>query len=827
MSVVYVFALRRVLPVAKIRVWEDVFPGLRGSSYTWFPDGVGDSGGAANNGADADTTPTDPAAHHRDRSVHAPDADVYPQHQQQQSQPRPSSPATVEMPGGPDFSFSPPSPATSAAAPRVPHSREQPAPSTSSSTSTQQPARPSAPRRPPEQSRRSSMESDAAAPDPSWVLNRQLPSRSSRNPAPQYSEARSYNRKSNPDYASASGVASLASAAAFFTLMTAGLTGGVAIDDLVSAHNPAFAFSSATHSVDAAFANWSQTSPDEMALVHATEIAAYIFGANVVNTTDLGDIPIPRGYFKAINGPHGDYWKDAISKEYAGLIALDTWEYVRLESLPRTANLMHCHLILTVKRKRDGSVEKFKARLVADGNTQKYKVDFDRIFSTVVKTATIRLVLIVAAARDYNLTQIDIRQAYLQAEIVEDLYMRVPPGIHPFDDQGRPVVCKLKRSLYGLKQAGREWSILFSAFLVEWGFTRSSIDVCLYTYTAGEQLLWVLVYVDDALCVDNDSSLRERFVTDLSRRFPVDDRGILAWMLGIAVDRDRANLTLSLSQALYVTDLIDRYGSHIRAGHTRRFDMPIQEGLVLSGTDCPAHGSAEYESMAPYRPAYMAIVGSILWLANMTYPELSFPASQLARFISNPGKPHFDASIRVLIYLDGVRDRKLVYRPNLELGFHVLVDSSWGTKFSCSGAFFFYMGCHFHWFAKMQKSVTLSSAEAEYFGAMLAAKDTVFIRDILVDLGLLKTGPTVIFADSKSAVDMAFDPVAFKNTKHILRAAEFLRDLVAREVVTLEHLRGEIMVADILTKSVARPVFLKLMAMLESYSTSSSSVAST
>ena len=203
-----------------------------------------------------------------------------------------------------------------------------------------------------------------------------------------------------------------------------------------------------------------------MALVHATEIAAYIFGANVVNTTDLGDIPIPRGYFKAINGPHGDYWKDAISKEYAGLIALDTWEYVRLESLPRTANLMHCHLILTVKRKRDGSVEKFKARLVADGNTQKYNVDFDRIFSTVVKTATIRLVLIVAAARDYNLTQIDIRQAYLQAEIVEDLYMRVPPGIHPFDDQGRPVVCKLKRSLYGLKQAGRELSILFSAFLV-------------------------------------------------------------------------------------------------------------------------------------------------------------------------------------------------------------------------------------------------------------------------------------------------------------------------------------------------------------------------
>jgi hypothetical protein len=131
----------------------------------------------------------------------------------------------------------------------------------------------------------------------------------------------------------------------------------------------------------------------------------------------------------------------------------------------------------------------------------------------------------------------------------------------------------------------------------------------------------------------------------------------------------------------------------------------------------------------------------------------------------------------------------------------------------------FFHGCLFHWFSKMQKSVSLSSAEAEYFGAMMAARDVIFIRDILIDLGITLDGPSVIFSDSKSAVDMSVDPVAFKKTKHILRAAEFLRDLVAREVIALKHLPGKIMLADVLTKAVARAIFLLLTRLIAEYST--------
>jgi len=150
--------------------------------------------------------------------------------------------------------------------------------------------------------------------------------------------------------------------------------------------------------------------------------------------------------------------------------------------------------------------------------------------------------------------------------------------------------------------------------------------------------------------------------------------------------------------------------------------------------------------------------------------------------------------------------------------FETFVDSNWCPNFSCSGAFFFYHGCPVHWFSKMQRSVSLSSAEAEYFGAMLAAKEVVFIRDLLVDLGVAPSGASQVYSDSKSAIDMSFDPVAFKKTKHIMRAGAFLRDLVAKGVLVLSHVKGAYMMADILTKPTARTIFVRLLHLVDSYS---------
>ena len=565
---------------------------------------------------------------------------------------------------------------------------------------------------------------------------------------------------------------SRAGATALFVMICAASACAIRHADSIHVAVPAFAFSCPVYDFTPALMRNSPSSPDFIlsAFVATGELApTYVcaeYGYAVTVTSDLGAIAIPRSYSQARLSPESTYWMAAVAKELAGLASNRTWDLVLLTNVPKGANIMFCHYVFTVKRLRTGEVEKFKARLVANGNTQKYGVDFDHIFSAVVKTLTIRIALVIAAQRDYNLTAIDIRQAYLQADIGGDLYMRVPQGVTDTDGQGRRLVCKLRKSLYGLKQAGRMWAALFADFLVQWGFTRSTIDTCLFTYTHDGKILWALIYVDDALLVDNDSALRDRFVKDLSARFPTEDKGELAWLLGVAIDRDRSARTITLSQRLYVADLIAKYGSFITSA--RRFDTPFPEGIILTDEGVPVVGSPEYEAMHDRRIIYMQLVGSYLWLANMTNSEILYPSAQLARFLANPSPQHFDLTIRVLTYLRDHSDSALRYAPNGDRGVEVFVDSSWTDRFSCSGAYYLYMGCPVHWFTRTQRSVTLSSAEAEYFGVMLAARDGIFVRDVLSDLGVNFDGPLVYSCDSKSAVDLSRDPIAFKNTKHIL-----------------------------------------------------------
>jgi hypothetical protein len=348
----------------------------------------------------------------------------------------------------------------------------------------------------------------------------------------------------------------------------------------------------------------------------------------------------------------------------------------------------------------------------------------------------------------------------------------------------------------------------------------SSIDTCLYTFERQSDgaILWVLIYVDDALLCHSADDLRADFVGALSRRFPTEDKGSLSWILNLSVTRDRSSRTLTISQELYVTDLMSKFGHLVEEELSRRYDCPMEEGFMIDTTECPVLGSAEHDAMRARREIFMSLVGAFLWLANMTMPHLSFAASQLARVLTNPGESHFKAALRVLLFLRSVPYKPLVYAANSDRGLDTYVDSSWAVRFSCSGCMVFYHGCLFHWFSKMQKSVSLSSAEAEYFGAMLAARDLIFLRELLLDLGVDLSGPSVMYCDSKSAVGMSFDPVSFKKTKHILRAAEFLRDLVVKQIVTLVHLKGTVMVADLLTKAVSRAVYSSLILLLLHYS---------
>jgi hypothetical protein len=463
-----------------------------------------------------------------------------------------------------------------------------------------------------------------------------------------------------------------------------------------------------------------------------------------------------------------------------------------------------------VKRLENGSIEKFKCRLVANGNTQVRGVDFDQVFSTVAKISTIRILLIIATAYDLNLTSIDVVKAYLQAVLTEDLYMMVPPGLSRFDGDGKPQVVKLKKSLYGLRQAGRRWNELFTSKVTAWGFKQSAIDTCLFTYQRGKSIIWLLIWVDDGVLADNDSSLRDQFVSYLNDQFTVEDKGALSWVLQVGIERDRSSKVLTMSQSLYIRDLASKY-AWATEGLTKRFDSPFDSNAKLSAEQCPTEGSAEHKQMAHYRDTYMSLVGAYLWLSNVSRYDITYIAGHLAKFVSNPGMAHYRAALRVLIYLNGTADRVLTFRPQQSRPLCAYVDSDWSTKFSISGGMIELFGCPAHWFSRTQRSVSMSSTEAEYFAACVMTREVIFMRDLVCDFDVAISGPTVIRTDNKGVVDLSFDPVAFKKTKHILRAAEFVRDQVLRLVVSFVWIAGVNNVADLFTKPVALSVFRHLL----------------
>ena len=560
-----------------------------------------------------------------------------------------------------------------------------------------------------------------------------------------------------------------------------------------------------------AWRNYEMLNKNEPASIEPTAYwSAVGYAAVVQPTLELGEVTIPTSYKKALLSPHKDYWKESMAKELNGLAAMNTWDIMREKDIPAGCNLMNCHFIYDLKRNSDGSIAKFKSRLVADGNSQRQGVDFDRVFSTVIKLTTLRLLLIIANKRKYSLSSCDIRQAFLLAKIEQDLYMRIPPGLPRFDKDGNGLVTKLRKSLYGLRQAGREFNILLVEFLESLNFKRSIIDTCLFIRDTGNVTILLAVWVDDIVIASSSIEARNEFVENLNARFPIEDSPQLDWILGMKVTHKREERILEISQVLYIDDLLSKYAPFINE-NCKSFDVPMADTPILTADMCPEEGSSEKVKMKGKQEFYMTVVGSLLWLAACTRPDISHATSVLARFVSNPGIAHFDAMIRMLIYLRTTRTLGLTYTvPKENVGLEVYADASWCTKFSTSGALYYHDGDLFAWYSRLQRSVCHSTAESEYISASAAIRDGIFHRETTLDFNDLPKGPSALLLDSKSAIDMCFDPIAFKKTKHILRDAHFLRDIVARELFKPSHVSSEKELADIMSKAVTRPIFLLL-----------------
>ena len=499
-------------------------------------------------------------------------------------------------------------------------------------------------------------------------------------------------------------------------------------------------------------------------------------------------------------------WKEAMHKEIDALKKNDTWVLI---PPPKGKNIISCKWVLTKKCDANGHVTRLKARLVARGFRQVYGVDYNETFAPTLKMVPLRLLLSITAGLNLELHHLDVETAFLHGDLNEEIYMKQPPF---FEDSKYPkYVCKLRKSLYGLKQSPRMWHIKLHTYLETIGFKRLQAEPNLYIRKEGKFFVILGVYVDDLPIASNCGNALKKVIDELKDKFPIKDLGPLEFCLGIKVSRNRTEGKLTLSQRKLIEEILEKYDMK----DCKPIQTPMTVPCKLSTDDCPKT-TMEEEIMAtiPYRQ----ILGSIRYLVSCTRPDLSFCAGFLSRFMQNPGLEHWKALKRILRYLQHTKDMVLTYHtfqiqnPSQLNGYlHTpaldgWTDSDWGgdidTSRSTSGMVFTFAGGAIAWRSKRQSSVALSSTEAEYVAAALTAKEGLWIKTILEELDIINISGVNIYCDNQSCMKLAQNPKITDQNKHIRARHHFIRDLIEDKEMTIHYTSTNTMWADFLTKPV-------------------------
>jgi hypothetical protein len=540
-------------------------------------------------------------------------------------------------------------------------------------------------------------------------------------------------------------------------------------------------------------------------------------------SADVG-VDEPINYSDAMKRSDAKQWEKAAQDEYNSIQAAGTWSLV---ALPAGRKAIGCKWIFKIKYKANGSIERHKGRLVAKGYSQKEGLDFNETFAPVAKFASIRSLLALAASYDLEIHQMDVKTAFLNGDLEEEIYMVQPEG---FVVKGKEdLVCKLNKSLYGLKQASRAWYQKMDQAMLSAGFLRLQADTCVYVLRRDGLVIFVALYVDDLLLLSNSLSELISLKQELAKKFEMKDLGEAQFILGIQIERDRSAHTLSQSQQSYIKKIVERYSM----SNSKAVSTPLDLGTRLSKSDS---ASTPEEVAEMKNVPYQSAVGAIMYAMLGTRPDIAFAVTTLSQFNNNPGMPHWVGVKRVLRYLNASMNNKLVYggsngsimAPKL-IGY---CDADWASNIddrrSVTGYVFMLAGGAVSWKTKKQPTVALSSVEAEYMAATQATKEATWFRAFFSQLGVSRivTGPSVIFSDSQGSIALGKNPEYHQRTKHIDVQHHFVREHVNMGTVEFKFISTDLMVADILTKPLGKTKHQQMVESMGIKSTMSGSVES-
>ena len=526
------------------------------------------------------------------------------------------------------------------------------------------------------------------------------------------------------------------------------------------------------------------------------------YGDPVAHIAHFAFITIPRNYRDMRLMSHQDQqkWQNAMQREYDQLVHDHrTWD---LRIKPEDAQSIACTWVYAQKEGPTVKVDEAeKARLCARGDLQEYGVNYEETFAPVCKLDSIRIVFAMANSQGLIIHQSDVKGAFVNAGLDgQVIWMDQPQGFEKRGAKGEKLHCYLLKSLYGLKQAGRNWRIMLNEFLISVGFISLKSDMCVFKRdVAGESSMFIVVWVDDLLTIYHPGcqSCFDEYWLKFSKRFDVKDLGMVKRYVGTDITRDLKNRVLSVSQESSVLDVLREFD--MTEAHPR--NIPLTAGLVLQK---PCDGDTL--TSKPYR----MLVGKLMYPMVWTRPDLAFAVGCLSAHNSAATDEHWNAGMDVLRYLKGTSNLALIFRGFDKFLLESYGDSDWAGDLqsgkSVYGYFIFLSGCLISWKSKKSTTVATSTTIAEIECVYHQCVQLLWILHLFSELGILAS-TALIWCDCLPAVKILNGEKHLERTKHAIVKIEFIRDLIQREIIFCKHKPTGDQIGDIGTKSLSKTLF--------------------
>jgi len=533
----------------------------------------------------------------------------------------------------------------------------------------------------------------------------------------------------------------------------------------------------------------------------------------VLKKKNKQNIFIPASYAELLAMPDCDHKTNfllAYRSEIDSLYKTGTGVKV---PIPKGRKLVGSKVIFEVKfNNLTGDLDKYKCRVVAQGFSQIHGIDYTETFSATPMISTIKTVVSTSVQKDWELYSIDIKTAFLNADLEEDIYLRIPDGEQQTMPDGTPACWQLHRAIYGLKQASRAWLHTFTSYLEDIGLKRSPSEPCLFWLPGdgGEMKMMLFVHVDDCgFGCKPDDGTREWFLQKIGERFQYTDNGVMETIVNMNLDR-QADGSIIIHQRAYIEAMLHKFGlQNSKPASTplpTRYDLDIRE-------------RTDEEMLQMKDVDYLGLLGALLWVQRCSRFDISFAVAYMARANKAPRLDHYKQLQRIARYLKstldiGVKIQKLDDSHPLLNAIVTYTDADFATgkdnRRSTSGVITFYNGVPIEYCAKLQSCVTANTAEAEYTALARGVSDTVYLRQLLKEMDLLNEGPSVVYGDNTASLAIGSNDMLHTRVKHVDIKLHFVRDYIRSKDIQLKYIDTTNQLADLFTKSLGSDQFQKL-----------------